>query len=153
MPPKNFSYFGKAFPFLQRQNSCFLCLTPPLLHRYFTGKNILNSLLQKEFYTVSTGFSTGWTCALVEKPRCFRFWKFCVFGELSFPPRFSFFPFRAFFFPLRQKTIFFLFAVFPCFFGARPSKPCHALFFAALLRFCFALGGIWQRKKTHTANR
>lgn len=81
----------------------------PLLHRCFTGKKILRSVLQKEFYTVSTGFSTGYMSFLFENPHPFRFWKHCVSEVIFFPPRASFFYFHAFFFPQRQKTIFFLF--------------------------------------------
>ena len=102
----------KSLSFFATTGFALFCHNTPLLHRSFTGKKILKAVLQKEFYTVSTGFSTGSAHLSVKKPSPFRFWKYRFFEGVFFPPCFSFFPFLAFFFPQWQKWYFlFLFCV------------------------------------------
>ncbi len=101
----------KSLSFFATTNLVLFVHNTPLLHRHFTGKKTLRSVLQKEFYTVSTGFSTGTAHRPVEKPSPFRFWKYRFFKELFFPHGLSFFHFYTFFFPHWQKAAFSIFSL------------------------------------------
>ena len=131
----NFSHFGKAFPFSQRQASCFLCITPHFCTDLLQAKKSWKPCYKRSFTQFPQGFpqaphTSGW-----KNPRL------SVFGNVAFLKGFSshlasHFSLFWHFSSHNDKKWYFLFFVLCRLCGQKPPNPCHALLSAVLPYVC-----------------
>lgn len=153
MPPKKLFALWKSLSFFATTKFLFFVHDAPTFAQvFYRQKNPEIPATKGVLHSFHRVFHRLDLC-LGGKTAPFPFLEILRFRGTFLPTSLLIFPFSGIFLPTATKNHIFPFCGFPLFFGARPSKPCHALFFAALLCFCFALGGMAAQKNAHRKQR